>query len=217
VLPICTFLLVFQVGVLRAPVSQAGSVVLGIVFVLIGLTLFLRGLKLGLVPLGENVGSTLPLRAPLWVMIPFALLVGYGATLAEPALSSLKFASGEAEVASLENPLFTHMVGLGVGLAVVVGLFRILYLQSLLKFILPVLLLLVVLSLFAPREYLAVAWDAGGVTTGPVTVPLILALGVGLATITARGRPEMKGFGLITLASLFPILMVLLLGLFSRS
>ena len=156
--------------------------------------------------------------APSWVTILiFAFLLGYGATLAEPAIGALKEAAGRSESPALTNPYLIHVVGVGVGLAVVAGMLRLLFSWSLLRLLLPSVLTVSVLSLLAPESYVAVGWDSGGVTTGPVTVPLVLALGLGVAQVRGRGDLAMAGFGVITLASLFPIGAVLLLGIISTA
>ena len=216
VLPITLFLVVFQVGVLGLPIDQLYSVIIGIVLVFGGLMLFIQGLRLGLMPLAEGVGNLLPQRSQLITILLFAFAIGYGATLAEPAIGALKEAAGRSDSPALSNPLLVHAVGIGVGLAVVLGILRLLLAWSLLRVLIPTVILVAVLSLVAPPAYVEVAWDSGGVTTGPVTVPIVLALGLGIAQVRGRGDLAMAGFGVIALASLFPIAAVLLLGIITN-
>ena len=214
-MPICLFLVVFQVGVLRSSITDAPTVFLGLLLAFVGLMLFIQGLRLGLMPLAEGVGALLSQRSRLPLILLFAFAVGYGATLAEPAIGALREAAGRSDSPATANPLLVHAVGVGVGLAVVAGVMRLMFARSLLLFLLPTLAAVGGLSLLAPSSYVSVAWDAGGVTTGPMTVPLVLSLGVGVAAVRGGGDPAMAGFGVITLASLFPIAAVLLLGILS--
>ena len=200
----------------------------GIFIVIVGLMFFMEGLRLGLMPLGETIGAILPRNTPLWGVLIFAFILGVGATFAEPAIAVLR--SAGAGVRADQAPLlfsllndFTSelvtVVGIGVGLAVLLGVLRFYRNWSLKLLILPILLVLLVLTLIANttpelKAILGLAWDCGAVTTGPVTVPLVLALGIGVCRILGDGDTSNAGFGIVTLASLFPILAVLLLSFY---
>jgi hypothetical protein len=224
---IIVYLVLFQTFVLRIPVSNAAIIAVGIGLVIAGLTFFMEGLVLGLMPLGERVGIRLPQRVGLGPIIVFAVVLGVLATLAEPAIQVLQAAGGS--VNAWEAPLLFMLlnshagtlvlsVGVGVGLAVALGMVRFYYSWSLKPLILLLvgpLLLLTALAFTDPnlRLLTGLAWDCGAVTTGPVTVPLVLALGVGISRMVGERESGAMGFGVVTLASLFPVLAVFCLGM----
>ncbi len=230
---IIIYLFVFQTIILGTPAGITLRIAAGIISVIFGLTLFMEGLLHGLMPLGESVGLNLPRRSRLWQLIVFGLLVGFVSTLAEPAISALR-ATG-SDLAAWEAPLLylflerhpgslVAAVGGGVGLAVAASLLRYHFDLSLKPFIIvsvsAVLLLSLVLSFNESlKSIIGLAWDTGAVTTGPVTVPLVLALGIGVARSSGRQGGASEGFGTVALASLLPIfcVMVLSLGMYMRS
>ena len=225
---IVAYLAVFQILVLGLPIVYTTMICAGIFIVILGLMFFMEGLRLGLMPLGETIGAILPRNSPLWGVLLFAFILGVGATFAEPAIAVLRSAGSgvKADEApllfSLLNEFTTELVtvvGIGVGLAVLLGVLRFYRNWSLKLFILPLVGLLIGLTFLAnsipeTRAILGLAWDCGAVTTGPVTVPLVLALGIGVCRILGDGDTSNAGFGIVTLASLFPILAVLGLGFF---
>ncbi|MGB5324152.1 MAG: DUF1538 domain-containing protein [Pseudomonadales bacterium] len=225
------YLLFFQIVVLGLPIVYASMIAAGIVVVAVGLTFFMEGLRIGLMPLGETLGAVLPRNSSLPLILGFAFLLGLGATFAEPAIAVLRAAG--AGVHQSDAPLLYSLlnefadqlvasVGIGVGLAVLLGVLRFFYGWSLKYLIVPGVSLLIVLTLIANlnpllQPVLGLAWDCGAVTTGPVTVPLVLALGVGVCRIVGDGDVKNAGFGIVTLASLFPVLAVLILALYHAS
>jgi hypothetical protein len=227
VIPLSVWLVAFQWLVLRQPVLELPGIVLGLAAVVLGLTLFMEGLRVGLMPLGETLGRELPVRITLERVLAIALVLGIGVTFAEPAIAALGAAG--ALVAVDETPYLYALlelwrtplilaVGAGVGLAATIGTLRLLRGWSLKPLVhvalLPTLALTAAYALHPDlREILGLAWDCGAVTTGPVTVPIVLALGVGVASAVGTGGNPLAGFGVVTLASLFPVLFVLLLGL----
>ena len=230
---IVLYLLVFQLLVLQLPIVYAGMIGIGIFVVALGLMFFMEGLRLGLMPLGEEIGSVLPKNSRMPVILVFAFLLGMGATFAEPAIAVLKAAG--AGVKAAEAPLLYSLlndfsnqlvtcVGVGVGIAVMIGVLRFFYAWPLKMLAIPSVVLLLGLSFYFSQiphlnAVLGLAWDCGAVTTGPVTVPLVLALGIGVCRVVSSGNGSggHSGFGIVTLASLFPILAVLLLSLFHYS
>ncbi len=212
--------------ILGIPVAQAAVIAAGLALVIGGLTFFMEGLMLGLMPLGETIGLKLPQKSKLPVILIFSFILGMGATFAEPAIGVLK-AAGSA-VKAWDAPLLflllnkysnflVYAVGVGVGLAVITGMLRFLYGWSLKPFIYFFIIVLVAFSgwayLYKNMMFLTgLAWDCGGVTTGPVTVPLVLALGIGICRVVGSADSGSAGFGVVTLASLFPIVAVLTLG-----
>lgn len=225
---IVAYLLVFQVLVLQLPIVYSLMICFGIFIVLAGLMMFMEGLRLGLMPLGEAIGSIFPHKSGIAVILGFAFLLGIGATFAEPAIAVLKAAG--SGVSPSKAPLLYSLlndfsgqlvtcVGVGVGFAVLLGVLRFFYGWSLKVLIIPSVSLLLGLSWYFNRievlqAVLGLAWDCGAVTTGPVTVPLVLALGIGVCRVVSNGNSNNAGFGIVTMASLFPILAVLLLGLY---
>jgi hypothetical protein len=229
VVPLAVYLIFFQLFILRQGVDQKFVIAGGLVAVMAGLMFFMEGLKLGLMPFGEAMGSKLPKKLALpWVLV-IAFALGILVTIAEPAIGALQQA-GQIVIAKrapylsalLNNPMTPIYVGLGVGLAAVLGTLRFVYNWSLKPLIymslIPTLLLTVYVSTNAElAKTLGLAWDCGAVTTGPVTVPLVLALGIGVASSVGKGSGSLSGFGIVTLASLFPIIAVLILGLATAS
>ena len=228
VLPVVIYLIFFQSSILGMPIYEAGVISVGIGLVILGLAFFLEGLFLGIMPLGEILGIKLPLKSGLFTIIAFSFVLGFGATYAEPSIAILK-ANGSF-VKPWEAPLLFVMlnqkstylvafVGIGVGIAVVAGMMRFMKSISLKPFILsiiPLLLVFTVWGLFDPNilYITGLAWDCGAVTTGPVTVPLVLALGIGICRTVGGEDSDSMGFGVVTLASAFPILAVYIFGAF---
>ena len=228
VVPLALYLALFQIIILRQLVEDSLLVSAGLFAVIVGLMLFMEGLKLGLMPFGEIIGSNLPRKSSLPVVLLVTLLLGIGVTFAEPAIGALRLAGQNvsAERApylwSILNQWTSELVlvvGASVGLAAVTGTLRFLYgwsLKPLIYFSLVPVLLLTVFLASDPElaKVIGLAWDAGAVTTGPVTVPLVLALGIGIAAAAGKGGSGLSGFGIVTLASLFPVIGVMLLALF---
>ena len=223
VLPLALMLIGFQALALRTSLLDADSVALGILAVIIGLMCFMEGVKIGLMPLAENVGFQMPGKTNPAVLLGFSLLLGAAATFAEPAIGALQAA---ASAISPENaPWLRQLLGPyshwlvlavagGVGLAVSIGMLRTMFgwkLKTLVLLIMPPTLGLTAWCAQQPEmaSIIGLAWDCGAVTTGPVTVPLVLAVGVGVAASTGRSDNPLSGFGIVTLASVFPILAVL--------
>lgn len=230
---IVTYLVVFQLLVLQLPITYALMIGAGILVVAAGLMFFMEGLRLGLMPLGEQIGSVLPKHSRMPVILTFSFLLGVGATFAEPAIAVLKSAGAgvKADQAPLLYSLLNDFsgqlvacVGVGVGFAVVLGVLRFFYAWPLKYLAIPVVASLLGLSFFFStvpvlNDVLGLAWDCGAVTTGPVTVPLVLALGIGVCRVVSSNDSDAgnSGFGIVTLASLFPIVAVLMLSLYHYS
>ena len=228
VVPLAVYLVLFQLLILRHGVADSLLITGGLVSVIVGLMLFMEGLKVGLMPFGEAIGNVLPTKSPLPVVLLIALLLGIGVTFAEPAIGALQAAGSIVNVESapylytlLNDWSFTLVlvVGFGVGLAAVLGTLRFLYGWSLKPLIYATLAPLIALTCYMAtdpelRKTVGLAWDCGAVTTGPVTVPLVRSLGIGIATAAGKGRSSLSGFGIVTLASLFPIVGVSLLAIY---
>jgi len=228
VVPLALYLALFQILFLQHVVEDSWVITGGLFAVIVGLMFFMEGLALGLMPFGTVIGSQLPRKSPLPLVLLITLLLGIGVTFAEPAIGALKAAGGNVVVERAPylyvmlndwSDVLVLVVGASVGLAAVVGTLRFLYGWSLKPLIyasiLP-LLALTVVAAFDPelQKIIGLAWDCGAVTTGPVTVPLVLSLGIGIAAAAGKGDSGLSGFGIVTLASLFPIIGVLLLSLY---
>ena len=226
---IILYLIVFQVLVLGLPIVYSLMIAAGIVIVIIGLAFFMEGLRLGLMPLGETLGSTLPRKKIFGIpclpaSLAFGFVLGAFATFAEPAIGVLRAAGSGVDptaapllwtILNTGAALLVNCVGVGVGVAVLLGVLRFYKGWSLKPFIYCGVILLSCLTLYFQftddrlKHVLGLAWDCGAVTTGPVTVPLVLALGIGVCRIVSTGGSSNTGFGVVTLASLFPILAVI--------
>ena len=230
VVPLAIYLALFQYMVLKTPVMDASIIAGGLFAVMIGLMMFMEGLKLGLMPFGEVIGNTLPRKLPLAGVLLIAFLLGIGVTFAEPAIGALQVAGSIVDPAkapylfSLLNDrsgATVLLVGLGVGLAAVLGTVRFLRgwsLKPLIFMSVTPTLILSAIAFMDPEltKIVGLAWDCGAVTTGPVTVPLVLALGIGVASAAGKGADSsLSGFGIVTLASVFPILGVLCLSFYT--
>ena len=231
VIPLAAYLALFQLFILRENIVDAGIITGGLLAVIFGLMIFMEGLKVGLMPFGEALGTSLPARAGLAVVLTVAFLLGIGVTFAEPAIGALQTAGSlvNIEKAPYLAILLTEWagtlvlaVGMGVGLAAALGTVRFIYGWSLKPLIYMTLAPVLVLTLFMATDpelskVLGLAFDCGAVTTGPVTVPLVLSLGIGIASAAGKGGDSLSGFGIVTLASLFPIIAVMLLALYVSS
>ena len=222
--PIVIVIAFFQVVVLRQPFPDLLNVVVGLVCVIGGLTLFIQGLESGLFPLGEALAEGFARRGSAVALLAFAFCLGFGTTVAEPALIAIT--AEAADVAAESGAIADHddtrsdyafalrmVVAVSVGAAIVLGVVRILKGWPIHYLMIGGYVIVTVITVFAPEEIIGVAYDLGGVTTSTITVPLVTALGVGLAT-SIRGRnPMIDGFGLIAFASLMPMIFVLAYGL----
>ncbi len=223
-LPIIGVIAFFQIFVIQEPFPNWQEILTGLVMVMLGLALFIQGLQMGLFPLGESMADAFARKGNLWLLLVFAFGLGFGTTVAEPALIAVAGEAAEAMaeagvIASGEDAMedyadgLRYTVALAVGAALVLGVLRILKGWPLHFIIIGGYLVIVTLTLVAPAEIVGIAYDSGGVTTSTVTVPLVTALGIGLASAIRGRNPLTDGFGLIAFASLTPIAFVLVYGM----
>lgn len=223
-LPIFIVIVVFQTVVLRQPFPHIVEVLIGALFVVVGLMFFVQGLEMGLFPIGEAMADAFARKGSLTWLLVFGFLLGFSTTIAEPALIAIAGeaadVAGEASyIGSDEGARSSYAlqlrltVAMSVGVAIVLGIFRILRGWPVQILIIGGYVIVTVLTFFAPDMIVGIAFDSGGVTTSTVTVPLVTALGVGLATSIQGRNPLIDGFGLIALASLMPMIFVMLLGI----
>lgn len=223
-MPIIVVIAFFQLVILQQPIPDVSDLFVGTLFVVLGLTFFIYGLEMGLFPIGEQVAFDFARKKSVYWLLLFAFCLGFGTTIAEPALNAVateasKVAAGAGAILNTTESMKTYAdglrltVALSVGFALVLGVLRILKGWSIQWFIIAGYLLVVIITGFAPDEIIGLAYDSGGVTTSTITVPLVTALGVGLA-VSIKGRnPMIDGFGLIAFSSLTPIIFVMIYGI----
>ncbi len=223
-LPIIIVIAFFQIVVLQKPIPNMGQLLVGTALVVLGLSLFIKGLEIGLFPIGESMAYAFARKGSVFWLLLFAFSLGFGTTIAEPALIAV--ADKAAEVASIGKAIadteaarssysngLRLTVALSVGLAIVIGVLRILKGWPIHYLIIAGYMGVVIMTFFAPKEIIGIAYDSGGVTTSTITVPLVTALGVGLASSIKGRNPMLDGFGLIAFASLTPMIFVMAYGM----
>lgn len=223
-LPIIFVVGFFEIVVLQQAPADLVSILIGLLFIVFGLTFFVFGLEMGLFPIGESLAQALARKGSVFWLVVFSFSLGFGTTLAEPALTAV--ANEAAEVAARSGAIVNSTeamdsyamglrltVAIAVGLAILLGVIRILKGWPIHYLIIGGYLLVMILTSFAPANIIGIAYDSGGVTTSTITVPLVTALGVGLATVIKGRNPMLDGFGLIAFASLTPMIFVLLYGM----
>ena len=223
-MPIIVVIGFFQLVILQKPIPNMGEITLGIAFVVIGLTLFVKGLNMGLFPIGESMAYSFASKGSLFWLLAFAFALGFGTTVAEPALIAV---AGEAATVAAVGDMIANdeaskesyafglriTVAISVGFAIVIGVFRIIKGWPIQYLIITGYIGVVIMTVFAPEEIIGIAYDSGGVTTSTITVPLVTALGVGLASSIKGRNPMIDGFGLIAFASLTPMIFVMAYGM----
>ena len=222
--PIVAVVLFFQLIVLKQPLPESGQLILGLLFVVMGLTFFIHGLEQGLFPIGESLAHAFARKGSVFWLMTFSFCLGFGTTIAEPALIAV---SAEAANVAANGGMIEatddarsqyanglrYTVAFSVGLAIVIGVLRILRGWPIQWLIMGGYILVVIMTFFAPKEIIGIAYDSGGVTTSTITVPLVTALGVGLASSIKGRNPMIDGFGLIAFASLLPMIFVMAYGM----
>jgi len=222
--PIVFVIAFFQIVILQQPFPDTAGLITGMILVVLGLTFFIRGLEMALFPIGESLAHDFARKGSLSWLLFFAFALGCGTTIAEPALIAI---ANEAAVVAAEGGMIIDTVlsrenyalglritvAVSVGLAIVVGVLRILKGWPIQYLIIGGYIGVMLLTVVAPREIIGIAYDSGGVTTSTVTVPLVTALGIGLASSIKGRNPMIDGFGLIAFASLTPIMFVMIYGM----
>ncbi|EGU50643.1 major facilitator superfamily permease [Vibrio orientalis CIP 102891 = ATCC 33934] len=223
-MPIIFVIAFFQLIVLQEPLPNLVSILFGLLLVVFGLTFFIFGLEMGLFPIGESMAQAFARKGSVFWLLIFAFCLGFGTTVAEPALTAV---AGEAAEVAAEGGMIAnealameeyanglrYTVALSVGIAILLGVLRILKGWPIQYMIIGGYIGVVILTMFAPPSIIGVAYDSGGVTTSTITVPLVTALGVGLASAIKGRNPMIDGFGLIAFASLLPMMFVMVYGM----
>ncbi len=222
--PIVGVVLFFQLIVLQQPLPEPMKIMGGMAAVVVGLALFIQGREISLFPLGENMAGALVRKGSIPWLIIFSFMLGFGTTVAEPALIAVsqeaaRITASAGMIDATDEAQASYAFGLrmtvavSVGTAIVTGVIRIIKGWPIQHIIIGGYLVIVILTQFAPESIIGVAYDSGGVTTSTITVPLVTALGIGLSTVIKGRNPMIDGFGLIAFASLFPIAFVLVYGI----
>ncbi|GGB49495.1 DUF1538 domain-containing protein [Shewanella inventionis] len=223
-IPIILVVSFFEIFVLHQAPAELGSILVGLVFIVLGLTFFVFGLEMGLFPIGESLAEALARKGSVFWLVIFSFSLGFGTTLAEPALTAVaneaaQVAANARAIEANEQAMSTYAMGLritvaiSVGLAILLGVVRILKGWPIHYLIIGGYIIVMILTSFAPANIIGIAYDSGGVTTSTITVPLVTALGVGLASVIKGRNPMLDGFGLIAFASLSPMIFVLIYGM----
>lgn len=212
VMPITLLVIILQFTLIGLPVATFLQFIVGVIMVSVGLILFLLGVHIGLLPIGEMVGAALPKTGKVWMVLFFGLLLGFVITVAEPDVRVLAIQVDMVSDGAIPRNILIVAVALGVAIFVGLAMARIVWNISLNKLLIGGYSIVLLITLVAPPKFVPISLDAGGVTTGPMAVPFILALGVGVSSVLAGKRSSADGFGLVALASIGPVLAVLLLG-----
>ncbi|MDZ7641295.1 MAG: DUF1538 domain-containing protein [Desulfurivibrio sp.] len=214
VLPITAVVMVLQFTLIWLPLATFIQFLVGLLMVSVGLTLFLWGVQVAMLPIGEMIGAALPKMGKAWLVVLFGAILGFAATVAEPDVRVLAMQVDQVSAGEISQNLLIYTVASGVAFFVGLAMLRLIVGIPITYLLIIGYALVFLLAAFTPAHFVPVSFDAGGVTTGPMTVPFILALGVGVASVLGGKSASSDGFGLVALASIGPILAVMLLGVF---
>lgn len=213
VIPITVIIILLNFTLIRIPVQDFINFIGATFFVIAGLILFLTGVKIGLLPLGEMIGSKLVSKGYLWLMITIGFILGFVVTFAEPDVQVLAMQVDVASSGEISRRFIITSISIGVGVFLAMAILRIFIKVKLVYMLLGGYAIIAILATISSPLFLAVAFDAGGVTTGPMTVPFILSLGVGVSAVASGRKNSDNSFGLVALASIGPIIAVLIMGI----
>ncbi len=216
VIPIFSVIFIFQIFIIKQKIPHLKMIIFGIVLVILGLYAFLVGLEEGLFPIGETMALQLTQMNNVWLIYIFGFLIGFSTTMAEPALIAVALKAKEVSAGKINDFILRVFVAIGVAIGIALGCYRIVVGDSIHYYIIVGYIIVIIMTYFAPRYIIPIAYDSGGVTTSTVTVPLVAALGLGLATNIPGRNPLIDGFGLIAFASLFPMVTVMGYGILSE-
>ena len=214
--PLFVIFLLFQFFYLKLPWRKVGNIAVGFIITFFGLVFFLQGVHIGFMPVGEQMGLILGDLSYNWILVPIGLFLGFAATFAEPAVRILNQQVDKVSTGSIPEKVMLYTVSIGVAVSVALSMLRVIAGIPLWYFIIPGYLLVFLLARFSKDSFTAIAFDSGGVATGPMTVTFILSMVVGVATVIEGRNPLMEGFGMVSLVALAPILSVLILGILYR-
>lgn len=213
ILPLVIVIIIMQFAFIKMPIALFLQFLAGAVMAIVGMILFLLGVEIGILPMGEAIGAELPKRRSLSLIVAIAFLIGFAATIAEPDVIVLTHQVDRVSQGSISENVLLYVIGIGIAFFVAMAMLRIVFGFRMAYLLAAGYLIVIILSFFTPAEFVPVAFDAGGVTTGPMTVPIILSLGIGFSSVLAGKSAISDGFGLIGLASIGPIIAVMLMGI----
>ena len=216
VLPLAMILVILQVIVLKKPIKNLREFIIGILLSIAGLHFFLKGVFMSILPLGDSVGSNMAILDNKLLIVAISLVIGYLGTLVEPALKTLALEVEEVSVGAIPNKVLIHAVAIGFGLGMGIGVWKIINNISFIKIVIPLIFVIILLIPFVPKEFVSIAMDSASATTGPVNIPLNMAIAVGLAKSLENVDPLTSGFGIIGLTSIGAVISVMVLGLLTR-
>ncbi|HQG15709.1 MAG TPA: DUF1538 domain-containing protein [Rectinema sp.] len=216
VLPLAMILVILQVIVLKKPIKNLREFIIGILLSIAGLHFFLKGVFMSILPLGDSVGGNIAILDNKLLIVAISLVIGYLGTLVEPALKTLALEVEEVSVGAIPNKVLIHAVAIGFGLGMGIGVWKIINNISFIKIVIPLIFVIILLIPFVPKEFVSIAMDSASATTGPVNIPLNMAIAVGLAKSLENVDPLTSGFGIIGLTSIGAVISVMVLGLLSR-
>lgn len=216
IIPLTAILATIQIFILKKPLSNVREFVIGFLLSVIGLHLFLKGTTMSLIPLGDSVGRNFVIIERKWIILIIGFAIGYAATLVEPGLKALALEVEELSQGAIPNMVLIHGVAIGFGSGMAIGLLKILLNLPYIKVLLPLLLIIIFLSFLTPEPFGAIAFDAASATTGPVNIPINMALAVGLASVIEGVDPLISGFGIVGLTSIGSMISVMILGILTK-
>ncbi len=213
VLPLILLLIFIQIIVLKKPIKNIKEFITGVLLCIFGLHFFLKGAFKSILILGESVGENLVVVEKKWLIVLISLVIGYLGTLVEPAIKTLALEIEEISIGAIPHTVLIHVVAIGFGIGMGLGVFKILNNISYIKIVIPLILLIILLIPFAPKEYVSIAMDSASATTGPVNIPLNMTIAIGLSKTLENVDPLTAGFGIVGLTSIGAIITVLILGI----
>lgn len=216
IIPLTAILAIFQIFVLKKPLHNVKEFLIGFVLSVLGLHLFLKGTTMSLIPLGDSVGRNFVVIERRWVIIVIGFVIGYFATLVEPGLKALALEIEELSAGAIPHKVLIHGVAIGFGSGMAIGLLKILLNIPYIKVLIPLLLIIIFLAFITPEPFGAIAFDAASATTGPVNIPINMALAVGLASVIQGVDPLLSGFGIVGLTSIGSMISVMALGILTK-
>lgn len=216
VLPIIVVITFFQYVIIKKPIAHLPKIITGIVLVIVGLDAFIVGLEVGLFPIGETIAYQLTTMGNNWLIYGFGFSIGFATTMAEPALIAIAMKASEVSSGNINQKMLRTSVAFGVAIGIALGCYRLVHGDVLHYYIIVGYIFVIIMTYFAPKYIIPIAYDSGGVTTSTVTVPLVAALGLGLAENIEGRDPLIDGFGLIAFASLFPMITVMGYGVIAQ-
>ncbi|CAK7076879.1 DUF1538 domain-containing protein [Tissierella carlieri] len=216
IIPLTAILAALQIFILKKPLHNVRDFIIGFILSVLGLHLFLKGTTMSLIPLGDSVGRNFVIIEKKWIILVIGFVIGYAATLVEPGLKALALEVEELSQGAIPHMVLIHGVAVGFGCGMTIGLLKILLNLPYIKVLVPLLLIVILLSFFAPEPFGAIAFDAASATTGPVNIPINMALAVGLASVIKGVDPLISGFGIVGLTSIGSMISVMILGILTK-